>query len=245
MQQDFEHFRLAHNLPAQDDLIAMDPKDAARIMLREFVTVGRDAFIPSEVVGSLSDHGYGRDTTVEGVLMEGVAYLEHYALIVEDIRTYSNTGRGRRLSRQGKALANNPGQYETYITRFKDPRTLLHPTIVAESLPHFDRGPVDYDTAVFSAFKAVEVAVRDASAADSSTIGTDLMNKAFGPTGPLRDSSADKGEEEGMRHLFGGAIGVFKNPSSHRKVGLTDAKRVFNALCLASELLYMVEERKP
>jgi len=46
-----------------------------------------------------------------------------------------------------------------------------------------------------------------------------------------------------MRNLFGGAAAVYKNPSSHRNVGLTDARRVFNALCLASELLYIIDER--
>jgi len=186
-RQRLDEFRQARGLPAREDLVRMDPKDVARILLREIACVGRRGFIPAEVAGAISDDGYGRDPDVDRVLMEGFAYLDHYALIVHDIRTYGSNVNARQISRQGEVLARDPEQYETFVTRFKDPRTLLHRTIVAESLPHFDRGPADYDMSVFTAFKAVEVAVRTAADENDSVIGVPLMNRAFGPTGLLRD----------------------------------------------------------
>jgi hypothetical protein len=44
------------------------------------------------------------------------------------------------------------------------------------------------------------------------------MTKAFREGGALRDPSAEGGEQTAMMNLFQGAIGVFKNPTSHRQV---------------------------
>jgi hypothetical protein len=49
--------------------------------------------------------------------------------------------------------------------------------------PLFARG--DYDPAVFRAFKEVEVRVRKKDTSLVGEYGVDLMNKAFGPNGPL------------------------------------------------------------
>ena len=49
------------------------------------------------------------------------------------------------------------------------------------------------------------------------------MRKAFDPkAGPLTDTDSDKAEREARAHFFAGAIGSYKNPHSHRKVGLDD-----------------------
>jgi hypothetical protein len=50
------------------------------------------------------------------------------------------------------------------------------------------------DQAVFASMKAVEVRVRKLGGFTDQDFGVDLMNKAFGPTGPLTDRSAGKGE---------------------------------------------------
>ena len=64
------------------------------------------------------------------------------------------------------------------------PRTLLHPVVAERAWPNFVRG--DYDTAVFQAFKEVEVAVREAGRFEALKIGVDLMRAAFHPEkGPL------------------------------------------------------------
>lgn len=42
--------------------------------------------VPGEIVSFISERAYGKDRNVERVLMEGVAYLERYGLIVEELR---------------------------------------------------------------------------------------------------------------------------------------------------------------
>jgi uncharacterized protein (TIGR02391 family) len=83
----------------------------------------------------------------------------------------------------------------------------------------------DYETACFAAMKEVEVAVRAAGGFDNSLIGVPLMRQAFKPdTGPLSDVAAEPGERVAMMELFAGAIGAFKNPSSHRDVDFAERR---------------------
>jgi uncharacterized protein (TIGR02391 family) len=72
---------------------------------------------------------------------------------------------------------------------------------------------------VFQAFKEVEVAVRKAAGFGPTDLGTGLMGKAFKTqTGPLADANLPEAEQLAMVSLFLGAIGLFKNPSSHHIV---------------------------
>jgi uncharacterized protein (TIGR02391 family) len=83
-----------------------------------------------------------------------------------------------------------------------------------------------YDTAVFQAFKEVEVAVRTAAKLSDADFGVALMRKAFDKdTGPLADQSRLPTERKATAHLFAGAIGLFKNAHSHRNVVLNDPRR--------------------
>jgi uncharacterized protein (TIGR02391 family) len=112
--------------------------------------------------------------------------------------------------------------------------------LVRKVKPAFIRG--DYDTAVFQAFKEVEVRVRKRAGLGSSDIGVSLMRKAFNPTdGILTDKTADKGEQVARMELFAGAIGTFKNPSSHRDVGLTDPREAADIIHLANTLIRILE----
>lgn len=75
-------------------------------------------------------------------------------------------------------------------------------------------------------------------------IGTDLMRAAFHPeTGPLTDPTLPKGERKSLAHLFAGAIGSYKNPSSHRTVTIVDRVEAGEMLILSSHLLRIVEDR--
>ena len=91
--------------------------------------------------------------------------------------------------------------------------------------------------------KEVEVAVRNAAGLPNSSIGIDLMRKAFNrKNGKLADPEALEPEKKSMEHIFAGAIGLYKNPSSHRHMDVSDPHRASEILILASHLLRIVED---
>lgn len=115
------------------------------------------------------------------------------------------------------------------------------PVLTQTVKPLFIRG--DYDTAVFRAFKEVEVRARGTARLSENDLGVDLMKKAFGPPGPLADLSAPRAEQERIRDLFVGAIGTYKNPSSHRAVHFDNPVEVIDVLSTANQLLRIIDRR--
>jgi len=120
----------------------------------------------------------------------------------------------------------------------------LHPLIEAEARTLFLNNKLELG--VFASMRAVEVRVRKLGGFGEDTIGVDLMNRAFGPGGPLTDPSIVKGEQEGTRALFAGAYGVLRNPAGHRPVDYADISEAAEAVQTASLLMRIldrVEER--
>jgi uncharacterized protein (TIGR02391 family) len=104
--------------------------------------------------------------------------------------------------------------------------------------PIFNLG--DYETTCFAAMKTVEVEVRRAAGLDASVLGVDLMRQAFRDGGPLADPDAHPAERRSTMELLAGAIGAFKNPTSHRTVDFADPVEAVEVVQLADLLLRLL-----
>lgn len=130
--------------------------------------------------------------------------------------------------------------FETYKKGHLLPSEGLDPILVRKVKQTFIRG--DYDTAIFQAFKEVEVRVRKKAGLSNKDFGVSLVRKAFGPpAGPLVDKKIEVGEQTARMELFAGALGAFKNPSSHRDVEFSDPKEAADIIHIANQLLRIVE----
>ncbi len=144
------------------------------------------------------------------------------------------------VTRRGQAIGSKI-DFQLFLREFALNPEALHPVVRKEAWPLYARGK--FDSAVFEAFKRVEIAVRKAGGFADTDLGTALMRAAFDKSkGPLTDFSLPDAEKEAIAHLFAGAIGAFKNPSSHREVDLDDPSRATELLMLASHLLRITDD---
>jgi uncharacterized protein (TIGR02391 family) len=89
--------------------------------------------------------------------------------------------------------------------------------------------------------KAIEIRVRKLAGFGNDAYGVPLMNRAFGPSGPLIDASAERGEQDGTRALFVGAYAVLRNPAGHREVDYSDVAEAAEAVQTASLLMRILD----
>ena len=115
----------------------------------------------------------------------------------------------------------------------------LHPRIGERVRAQFLLG--EYELAAFAALREVEIRVRELAGASDSDIGVKLRRQAFAGNGPLADPALDGGERDAISALYAGAIGVFKNPSSHRQVTYGDPTVASEVILLGDLLLRMLD----
>lgn len=121
------------------------------------------------------------------------------------------------------------------------PEALLHPEFLTHVRPLFLQNRLD--TAVFEAFKSLEIAIRTTAKLGHEFVGVSLASRAFNPDdGPLTIKGAEKGERVALMNLMAGALGSYKNPTSHRRVELS-ADEARDMIVLASHLLKIVYSR--
>jgi uncharacterized protein (TIGR02391 family) len=204
-----------------DDLLALEPEELAGHLLAHLNVnapgAPREKLIRTDLFHDprLSGAWAAQSTACHYALMEAWSVLEREALIAphpgNDL-VYFVTRRGRKLK-----LASD---FSSFRHARLFPKGAIHPIIEQSVYSLFLSG--DYETAIFKAFKAVEVAVKSGSPTlDPKHYGVDLMRAAFNPTtGPLTDPQEPVAEREALLNLFAGAMGRFKNPPSHRHVYL-------------------------
>jgi uncharacterized protein (TIGR02391 family) len=142
------------------------------------------------------------------------------------------TRRGRRVLDEGLAPLRA-------MHRIAD----LHPLLGRVVEQQFQLG--QYELGVFAALRAVEIRVREAGSFPNKLLGTPLMQEAFKPDGPLADPESEEAEQVARMNLYKGAIGLFKNPSSHRPVDYGDPATAAEIVLLADLLLRLIDLQPP
>lgn len=123
------------------------------------------------------------------------------------------------------------------------PLSGLHPEVVRVAGPLYRDGHLA--SAIFEAFKAIEVRVRRLSGLQGS--GRDLMARAFresDPALPLNrgETDVERDEQEGFKLIFMGAMQGIRNPKAHDEVAQEDADRALDYLSLASLLMRRLDD---
>jgi hypothetical protein len=153
------------------------------------------------VMTSANEYGYPYHTKhrVEALLNETWAYLSREGYIMPAPDTNGRNG-WMVLTSDGESVGSQE-DFDRVRAARAFPKSLLHPLIANKVYSALMRG--ELDDAVFAAFKAVEVAIREAGNYKATDVGVPLMRKAFdAKNGPLADQSHPEAEREALCHLF-------------------------------------------
>ena len=230
-------------IPDVDVFVAHAPEELAETILQlACERRGKDHIHLQSLMSDIDGYPQARRPDAELALAEAWHWLTVQGFLIPEPGMNGNNG-WVLLSRRAQTILSD-NSFKTYARSVSFPKTLLHPSIADKVWIDIVRG--DIETAVFKAFRAVEVAVREAGQFADTDIGTALMRKAFKKnSGLLTDMQQPEAEREALAHLFAGAIGSYKNSHSHRTISISDVTDAQEMIILASHLLRIVDSRRP
>jgi uncharacterized protein (TIGR02391 family) len=236
---------LKNSIPDAAALVSMPPGDLAGYILQSLLKLkpadrgmwSRRNFC-SSVMREFEVTDQGRNEEVGIACSTAWTWLEANNLLCQnpeqDAGWYTATPRGRQVQ--------DHQQLRALIASEQLPEHVLHQDLLLNVRPLFLQGR--FDTAVFEAFKTLEVAIRTTAELGHDLVGVQLASRAFHPDdGPLTDLTRERGERVALMSLMTGAIGSYKNPTSHRKVDISP-EEAREMIVVASHLLRIVSGRQ-
>lgn len=239
---------LYDSVPNANDLLALSPKELAGKLILIFRKLD-EPINPSVIVNQIpfSVPQFGMEDGYPEKYRNEISKALHVAFqwldkthMLEQSDKYHKHSELRVLSREAKEIRSEDDFQKLMLWRSVN-EEMLHPKIAAKAAIRLARG--EYADAIRVAMLHIEIEVREAGGFGTDKYGVDLMHKAFGEGGSLHESSANKGEEDGVRFLFAGMIGAYRNAYAHRDdhIGVTEALTI---VMFASHLLHIIDSRK-
>ncbi|MHB9091852.1 MAG: TIGR02391 family protein, partial [Chloroflexota bacterium] len=126
----------------------------------------------------------------------------------------------------------------------RDPRSLIVDEELRRRCADLLAAEGDYDRVIREACVVLEDRVRVTIGADHSVVGTPLMERAFGKSGPLQLSNVEQ-EQTGAMQFYRGTMAFFRNAAGHRLSDTYTQEDVLRYVAWVDLLLKMVSTARP
>lgn len=233
--------------PPVEALLHLEPEEAAWHLLRvlrELERRGDDGQVhrANFLISGRDDHGFrgyagASYDPAARLVTEAWGWLEGEGLLAP---RPDQGGDFRYVTKRGVQLAETATS-KSLKGALALPRHGLDADLYTKIVGPFYRG--EFADVVAIAFRHVEIRVRELAVLGPEVTGSkEPMVKAF--QGPLSDPTLTEAERTATVQLYVGAMGRFRNPSTHGDIGLDDPLECVELVILANLLLRVAERSK-